>query len=358
MKIKNIFIVILLSFSFSLIANGKAKTKNKTIIHSFKLKKIINKYYKKQLIGDLRKFEKKTRPNRISGSAGHEKAIEYIKDTLSKNPCESCQFEMDKFKFDLEQAFLKSNRLSTKSNIKTVLTENIDEFKDVELKNIIWKKEGKSQNTIVLATHYDSLSIDNGKISFNKRFQAANNNSTGVTIALQILKVAASLKLEKTLMIVFLDAGTIGDQGHSQLNQYLKSKNTNVEGIMDLRMLGFDTKISDSEKRYGNMRMYWPFIENNSKNWPLKSFNFSKNKNRIKVEFTPTHNNGNFPFLNNYKKAGFPSVVFTHNIENDFDSRGHLLKNDFIEKINQKTYYKAYKYISFNLFFTLLSLQK
>ena len=358
MRIKNISIVIILSFSFLLNAKVVSQSKGKEILHSFKLRKIINKYYKKQLISDLRKFEKNTRPNRISGSVGHKKAIEYIKNTIKKNPCEGCQIDLDNFMFDLEHASLGKNNLSAKLNINKVLNENLDSFKDVELKNIIWKKEGKSKNTIVLATHYDSLAIDKGKVLFNKRFQAANNNATGVSIALQVLKTAASLRLEKSLMIVFLDAGTLGDQGHSQLNKYLKLKQITVEGIIDLRMLGHDTKISDSAMKYGNMKMYWTEDEKNSEQWPLKDFSLSKNKSKVKIEFSPSKDNGYFPFLELYKKSGISSVVFTHNIEKDFDSRGYLLKNDFPEKINQKTYYKAYKYISFNLFFTLLSLQK
>jgi hypothetical protein len=348
--------IICLSFSFS--AFGKQQLNNKRISHSFKLKKLINKYYKKDLIKDLREFEKHSRPNRVPGSIGHKAAREYLQSKVNNSLCDKCLAHIDEFEFNMNLGISGLSKKSKIFNLKKTLHSNKKYFDNLKLNNIIWKKSGATEKTIVLTAHYDSLSLVNGEIGKDHRFQAANRNSTGVIIALEALRTAAKLELDKSFMIVFLDAGALGDQGHAQLNKYLKKNKIIVEGIIDLRMLGHDTVASDTTKKYDNMNVYQPGKEASESNWPLKQFESSRNKNRVKIEFRSIPNMGNFPFLELYKTAQIPAAVFTHNLEEDFDSRGFLSKSDFPEMLNQQTLYKAYKYLSFNLFFSLLSLQK
>ena len=106
------------------------------------------------------------------------------------------------------------------------------------------------------------------------------------------------------------------------------------------------------------MNLYYPEKINPESLWAKKEFKVSQPKNRIRIDFNTVMNKEMFPFLNDYPAEKFHSMVFTHDLTNDFNRKGYLKKNDFPEMINQKTFHKAYKYLNFHLFYHLLALQK
>ena len=123
----------------------------------------------------------------------------------------------------------------------------------------------------------------------------------------------------------------------------------NIEGYVNLLMLGHDSKIKDKAKKYGNMKLYYsrpgtPTYE--------KERGLAKNLSELGksvgtyVKFNPEENsfqNGdNVSFIQN----GIPSITFTQNWEDDFNGARIHTSKDFVETLNFKTLYGSFLYVS------------
>jgi hypothetical protein len=120
-----------------------------------------------------------------------------------------------------------------------------------------------------------------------------------------------------------------------------------------LVMLGNDSKIQDTAKKYSNMKVYLrdpikekeaaqadlnlatPLMELGKKMYPI-------------VDFELTPNGMNSSSHIRFWEAHIPSICFSENWETDFNPRFHT-PNDFAETLNMNTFYSSFKYITSSL---------
>lgn len=352
--LKSIFIIICLSFNFTALSKSEVQPIN----HSFKLRKVIKKYSRKNLISDLRIFEKSTRPNRIIGTTGHRNAQKFLQSQLHNSLCGECGVIIDDFNYVHSKAIGGLRGAPHEFELKKIATKNKNYFETQQLKNIYWKKAGSSNETLVISVNYDSFQISKEGIDLSKRFPAANNNSSGVVVALALIKIIKNIKLKKGVLVAFTDSGVLGNQGIYRLGSFLKESKVNAQGILDFRMLGQDSKANDIKGKYNNMKIYLPSGFSSGDSKVFSYFEKIKKRNKENISFEKNQKNNSFSFLNHFLKKDLFMGVYAQNFEDDFKIESYLKSLDIPEMLNQKTLYKAYKYLSFNSISYLLQLQK
>lgn len=372
-KISNYFVISCLSVSSFAIALRDYDQSPRNISH---LSSVISKYDKDILISLIRSFVKETRPTRVVGSEGHYKASQFIFDYIKKNTQsqKSIVFFED-FDPDIDDAIkMYKDDLSTvmtgganvnKAELKrwqqftNSRVAHLEKLRNIKGRNIIWEKKGSvnPEQIIVVGAHYDTMAYDKKTLEIKPLIAqpGADNNASGVSVALAMIEMLSELNIKKTVRVVFFDYQELGFLGSldyaKKLSQEMKT-NKNILGFINLLMLGHDSKLADKSKSYGNMSVYYSSVADDTVSTAseekvlIDQFLASGKSIAPNVSFkaiSQTFKNGDSVSFNKFQ---IPAITFTQNWEDDFNSERIHTSSDFVETLNFKTFHESFRYIA------------
>jgi hypothetical protein len=328
----------------------------------------------KELITSLNDFVKASAPSRMIGQPGHAKAKEHILQTIKKfDPKNSGKTIEDNFSPDAEEAkrfYQKDFDEQVEGKVPnthpeylkwlkftTYMKQSADRLKENKGTNIIWEKNGINSNKVLVITaHYDTISHNKETLLIDEKspMPGANFNASGVTVALNLIKILAEVDLNYSVQVVFLDWQGIGFLGSWQHAQQLKKDSRTIMGFVNLEMLGQDTSFFDKTKKTGNMGVY--FRKEDEKFIQQLANHGSKITNKVSFELKPVgfSNSDNF----RYWDQGFQGGTFTQNWEVDFNPKFYQTPQDTSETLNQQTLYYGYQYLGGAILGTLLDITR
>jgi hypothetical protein len=351
---------------------------------TFHLKKIIEQNSKKDIYSDLARFVQNSNPSRLVGTIGHEKSHQYllqeIKNFDNKNLGElvakeiPVQAEIGKklYQNDFDEK-VKNVLPPTDPQYKkwldftNYMIGQIDSVKQFPVKNISWEKKGiNSKKTLVVTAHYDTVTYNKDTLRINNQeaMPGADYNASGVTIALQLIKIFSQIDLNYNLRVVFLDYQAFGFLGAYEEAEELKKRVTageEVLGVINLEMLGFDSKFFDKEKKNYNMKVYFRSPDKAGSRSDLNlslSLQQLGKKFNSKIQFEPVNNNFSQSDQFRFWDANLGAICYSQNWENDFNEKNYQTSQDIPETINQDTFYAAYVFLSGAIGSKLLDLVK
>jgi len=328
----------------------------------YELNAHIRRHQKKTLMKELRSFVSVSKPNRFIGTKGHFKSQIYLEKKLKSLTSDSASMLVQSFKLDSTKSKdyytkqIKADLVDDKwKRFKKYMYGQVERLKSKKLKNLLWLKQGKTNNLLVIVAHYDTVSHDKEtmKIDINAEMPGADYNASGVTIALSIAQILKDIDSENSVLVLLTDAQSIAFAGTTHFLESNYLGKFDVKGIINLEMLGHDSRTMDKEKKLGNMICYA-----RSKNLKDKSiwnyFETSNKKYGPGVKFKYRDNNFQNSDHSIFWEKGFSAVTFSQNWEDDFNSKRFQTPNAFPETLNQSTLYGAYKYLaSGTLYFAL-----
>jgi len=315
-----VFMPLLNAFSFEYQAYEQ-KIKN-----NYAIRTVIERMPRSDLEKNIREFVASGRPNRLVGSPGHKKTQEYLESKL------------------------KTYNIKGASSNKMEFEGSIDKKSQTGV-NFIWEKKGlvSPNDVIILAANYDTLLKDpkTGKLILKGEMPGADNNASGVSIMLSMVEILNKLDLPKTVKFVFLDMGEFDSQGARNFaasKEFLAEKNsTKIVGVINLSMLGHDSRTGDKDQKMNNMNLYAgpdetfanALIKSGKENYNNVTFTLSQNTEASKLPMDSSF----------FREAGLPAVTFSQNREGDLNPR-YMTSNDFIETLNINTYSNVFRYIT------------
>lgn len=319
---KNTFLLALI---LSIFGNGWAQEVilsdyEKKIKNGFSLRNAVDKISPKDIEKSLRDFVGKTRPNRVSGSAGALKAHAHIWD------------------------FLNAHKGENVSVVKQEFTIN-EGTNNLQGANFVWTKKGEDQtkNRLILMAHFDTILKEKDKVIKTGEMPGADNNASSISVLFSLISLLNQLNLPKTVEIVFLDAHEMNFEG---AKNYFKNYPINVKDdfIINLSKLGHDSKKADKLSKLNNVSLYLSyestkleqdfaqsFIENAARNYPQLSISLKQQTMIFKED--------PIDYIWGQK---LPGIMFSQDRENDLNPRLYS-SNDFAETINFNTLFFVYK---------------
>ena len=372
----NFKILLLISCSFIL---GDLEAKDVKLTSLYKINQYIRDIKEKELMNTLRMIVYKGKPNRFFGTSGHRNVQKHLLDTLKNfNYENSANLVVDSFKLNTkvgadfyEQSFdskiVPTFKKDSKDyqkwfNFKNYMQKTLIKKKDVNGKNFVWSKKGESEKTLVLTAHYDTVSHNQEtmKINENSDMPGADYNASSVSILLGLVKLLNPIKLKYSVKIVFLDAQSLAFLGSYDFAKKLILNHANTIGVINLEMLGHDSKHFDKLKKLKNFKVYGRDKNQDVNADDFKLYEkFSKlgKKGNAGIRFDFIRNNFNSSDNFRFWEQGFPSVTFTQNWEDDFNKK-YQTPNDFPETINQRTLFHAFKYLARSTLGVVLDIKK
>lgn len=360
--------------NFSLIASvlffysaNSIAASSKNLNSVYKLKKYISSIKKKELMHSLRMIVYKSKPNRFYGTPGHKNIQNLLIETLmSYKKDELTSIKIDEFKLDLtvgKQLYQsdfdtkivpaykpQSEEYKKWNKFNKYMQSMIESKKDVIGKNIIWERQGESDKTLVITAHYDTVSHDPKSLEIDQlaHMPGADYNASSVSILLGLVKLLSPLPLKHSVKIVFLDAQSLGFLGAYDYAKKLKKQSDKIVGVINLEMLGHDSKHFDTQKKHRNFKVYARDSKKDPEQTDINLYqNYSQlaKKSNQSIRFNLERNNFNNSDNFRFWEQGIPALTFTQNWEDDFNKK-YQSKNDFPETINQSTLFHAFKYLA------------
>lgn len=344
-----------------------AASGSKSKLNRYKIKKLVNEVSEKELVGHLRKFVRCCRPNRMVGSDSHAKVYPYLKSIIEKvDKDKSGSLTVDEYKVDAAKGmkiyqddfnkeilgkFEKTEPTYIKwRGFTDSMVGAIKKRKDVKGHNLIWEKKGsvRPDDIIVIGAHFDTIANDPKtlQITPNVAMPGADDNGSGVAIALALVELFTKIDTPVTVRIVFFDWEELGFLGsYAYVTKYSSEfKKKNFLGYVNLEMLGHDSTTEDKTKKLRNMRIY---TRNDQKDLLLANSMMSWGKKAGSgAKFEIIKNSFNSSDHINFWEANLTAITFSQDWENDFNHKRYHGPNDFVETINAKTFYKAYQFIA------------
>jgi len=336
------------------------------------LAQVISRYDKDELVGTLRNFIKETRPTRIVGSEGHHKASQFIIDFVKKHTDDkSGIMVVDDFVPNIDRAIklyqddlktvqtagdnVNKAELMKWTNFTNSRVSHLEKLRSQKGKNIVWEKRGSKfpNEVIVLGAHYDTIAYDKKTLSVLPEVAqpGADNNGSGVAMGLGLIQLLSELKIERTVRVVFFDFqefGFLGSWDYAKKLSEEVSKGLKLYSYVNLLMLGHDSKIQDTSKRYGNMNLYISEADGE----------LYERERKISNEAISlgSHAMGNVKFdtksidfkngdVTSFKEFKLPGITFTQDWESDFNGKRIHTSSDFVETLNFKTFYDSFRFI-------------
>lgn len=283
----------------------------------YAVRTLVEKLPRAKVEENLREFVKISRPSRLLGSEGHNKARAFLESKLKL--------------FSINGGSYSKEEFSSLDNINGM--------------NFIWEKKGilSPDEVIILGANYDTF-FSAGKSSVE--MPGADNNASGVAILLSMIELLAELELPKSIKIVFLDAEEPGALGSQDFVKKLMTNigNQKIVGFINLTMLAHDTKVSDLEKRLNNFKLYM-----RTNDQALASLVTSAGKRLYgNMEFKETvlSTEKKFPAtIESFWSLGLPAITLSQNREGDLNPR-HNTSNDFVETLNFNVFNNTYRYVT------------
>ncbi len=345
------------------VAGGKASPKS-----TQEVKKIVRSYRHGDLEKNLREFVKNSVPSRFIGTSGHKNARDYIISKIKGAQKSTGELlVIDDFVPSINSAIkMYQNDFNKKvasklppehetyrawANYTNTIVAALNSVRNVGGENIVWEKKGTKypDQVILVAAHYDTISIDQDSliVSTNGVMPGADNNGSGVAALLSLIEILQNLELERTVRVVFFDYEDLGYLGSKAFaGKYLEKRDgKKYIAFINPIMIGHDSKVSDKKKKTGNMKLYGR--KNNSKDKGLaKIVNSLGKKVSTGVHFSYLDNSFEGSSVVSFWDYDIPTLVVTHDRENDPNSARQYTSNDFVETLNLKTFYNSFKYLA------------
>jgi Zn-dependent M28 family amino/carboxypeptidase len=357
-----ILIVLFIFCANSYAFEVKRVPKNKA-----QVKQILSNINKKITEKKLRDFVRKSFPNRFVGTDGHKKAKAFIKKEVAsyKNGTDSTfreqnfqpntSYGIDLYQKDfdtkVEGKIKKTDpEYQNMKNFTIGMSRLLRQYKSHKGQNFIWEKKGSGAKELIIGAHYDTISLrpQTFGVDTKSEMPGADDNASGLVIALNLIQLLEQLPLKHTVKIVFFDMQEIGFMGSEAfVKEEIKGKKERF--YINLEMLGYDTKTFDKEKGFGNMKAY---ISSPNQDIYKAEKEFAttfldrgdKTSNSIKFRLEEK----GYPYGDNinFQKKKIPSIALSQNWESDFNSLGHHTSNDFPERINFQTLHNAFSFVA------------
>jgi Zn-dependent M28 family amino/carboxypeptidase len=333
----------------------------------------IVKINKRALKKELRDFVNCCRPNRMVGSSGHLKSSKWLIERLNKikgdglvhvdNFKPDIDYAIKVYQNDFEQKIAKRFSAQTPEYQKWSVATNsaishLKKRKNIIGKNIIWEKRGSSkpEEILVIGANYDTIAIDQktNLILENSEMPGADDNGSGVALALSLIKTISKMELKKTIVVVFFDFQELGFLGaRSFVEKYSPHwKKNKFIGFVNLLMLGHDSTSNDLVKKQGNMKAY---IRRSGEFGHKKDLTLFEQLNRHGVKsktkntFSLLANSFDSSDIVQFWEKDLPAVVLTGDWENDYNIKRHHTANDFPETLNFNSLYQTYLYLAYGV---------
>lgn len=353
---------IVLLFSISINAQ-------ESFIKSYKIKDFINKVDKKALANEIRVLVEKSGHGRMVGTSGHKGARLHLEERLQKlskgtsstvkvqsfkpNTAAGIKMYKDDFQKQIVGQFPPHSAMFKKwQSFTNYMGNYVHKNKDVKGHNIIWENKGKSGKVLIFTAHYDTISHykESLRINLQDPMPGADYNGSGVAIGLGLVDRLSKANLVHTIRVVFLDYQGLGVLGAEHYAHSIKDEADKVIGVMNLEMLGHDSKAFDKNKKTGNYALYL----RDSKDLAgykqdmelVKIFRRYESKCRFSVRFKVKANGFKSSDHTRFWEKGFSAITFSQDWEDDFNHKRYQTKNDFVETLNQKSLWDSYRTIS------------
>lgn len=370
-------IVFVTTFSLSAFGTDAFLKKQRFIKSITSIKTQIEKIKEKEVVSELRQFVNSSK-GRLVGTDSHQKSRIYLEQRIKElDPgikTQSSSFSVEEFTPDLayghafyqkdfdDQIKNKLNPADPQYKKWDFFTKNTQNFlqskKGIKGYNLVWEKKGlvNPNQFIILSAHYDTIAHDPKtlKITPEKDMPGADDNGSGVAILLQLISTLSQLDLDKTVRIVFFDFEELAFLGsRSYVETHLDElKSTNFKGLLNLEMLGHDSKKGPKVKKSGDMKIYIRAQNLDGGKLdqemiaPIKK---CSDKVVSQVDFNLEANSFNSSDHINFWEKDLKAVTFSQNWEEDFNQARYHTSNDFVETINLKTFFYSARYISASL---------
>ena len=340
LKFNLLFIVMVFSQGFS--RELEVPEHEKNIYSEQSIKLLLEKIPGQVINEDFRQFLEASFPSRLLASSGHQGAQNFLLKHGSSLQVEDFSWEQSSAIKRLQE--LRPPHWQAKINYLNTLGSTRG-------RNFWWEKRGNKhpQEYLLIGTNYDSFAVNNqGKASPQQEALGADNNGTGVIIALQLISLLTQIPLKKSVAVVFFDGEEFGQLGaQAFLQKHLPQiKQERFFLMANLKMLGHDCKRRDHSKRLGNFQLYLP----PSGSFPQAS-SFGKKLQHwgqeysAELKFYPTHRYLNFGDHLAFLEQQLPALLITQDLENDLNHNLYT-GNDFFETLDQKVFHEAFQYVA------------
>lgn len=347
------------------VARLKTKPKN-----AFQLQQNISLIGRKDLTNLLRAFVTPTPKGRMVGTPGQLEARNLLKELIDIVSKGKGNLKVDRFEPKIDLAIQKVEK-DFKNNIANLYKKTHENYelgrrykdsfisyikknKGTEGRNFIWEKMGTTHpdEVLIIVAHYDTLGID-GKDKVNSSIASpgADDNGSGVAVALQLIQLFSRMELPRTLKVVFLDWEELGNLGsYAFVNQYKKEfQRKKVLGFLNLEMLGHDSRAKDQTKRHYNMKSYFrkPGSDLHERELAFLTDFLKKGKSiESRISFEPIGNS--YAHSGDLKvwDSSLIGATLSQNWEDDFNKGRNHGPNDFVETLNFNTLYSSYRFIA------------
>jgi Zn-dependent M28 family amino/carboxypeptidase len=107
---------------------------------------------------------------------------------------------------------------------------------ECNLKNIICKKDGNYNKSILLCAHYDSRMSKED--DYNSRAPGANDNASGVSAVLEIARILYNVSTEYSIQFVLFSGEEQNLVGSKHYSEYIKENDIDIFRLINLDMIG------------------------------------------------------------------------------------------------------------------------
>ncbi len=342
---------------------SRAQMTPKTV---YNLRSLSSVYTRKMLVQELRDFVVSSGKTRYVGAPNHAEISKYLKTRIEALSGGVGELREQTFTPDVSYAALQFEN-NFKTQMQGLMKETDPEYiklrsytdqmkaaatslKDKKGVNLIWERKGTEPEAqvLILGANYDSLALGKDTLKLDPEASApgADDNASGLAIALGLIEILSKINLPKTIRIVFFDYGEFHALGSRAYVKENLGDNSKVAGFVNLLMLGHDSSITDKLKKSGNMKIYIQGPESKGHEQDLKLATYFEEMGsevsssvRAKIEANALPASDNVSFW----QAAIPALVFTGDWEADFNPRNHS-SDDFVETLNQQSLYNNYKF--------------
>jgi Peptidase family M28 len=113
------------------------------------------------------------------------------------------------------------------------------ELSSYDLKNIVCEKPGSTNNTIIIAAHYDSRMEDINNST--ARAPGADDNASGVSALLEVARILSNINLNHSIIFVLFPGEEQGKFGSTYYADHIDKIDVDLDLLINLDMIGFSS---------------------------------------------------------------------------------------------------------------------
>jgi hypothetical protein len=332
------------------------------------VRQVLANYSQDQLVQELRHFVSCCRPNRLVGSPSHGMLIPFLNERIDhfaqRAPHADLTVRSEEFTPDYDFA-IQHFAAQFAQEIQGVVEEDnpahqmaqtftqsmIDHLTNLKERkvggvNFIVEKRGSTypNEVLILGASMDTLLLDQEtwKVGIEGEMPGADGHGSGVSILLALAQVLHHINVPRTIRLIFFDHhehGALGARAYVQRHRTELKEQTHA--FIQLAQLGHD-------RNNGNLKLY--IRPNDEEAAPPDhdvAMDLLARMRAVGASVNFETDSRGFALSNQsaFWEAGIPSVVLSHNREDDLNPRLQT-PNDFVETLNFRTLSGAFRTIA------------